>query len=216
MNDYRKTNYVPIRDAVQITGLSPGTLRKMADNNKLKYYRTIHQQRMFDKSSLQTLINPLFVDDKEQKTYDKFNYIYARVSSKKQLEDLHRQVEFLQSRKPEYVNYTVITDVGSGINFKRKGLQTILDSCLQGTIGEVVVAHRDRLARFGFELLRYIVETAGGKITVIDDQRNKSSEQELSEDLLSIIHVYSCKQMGKRSYRSRNESSENTIENKQV
>ena len=51
MNDYRKTNYVPIRDAVQITGLSPGTLRKMADNNKLKYYRTIHQQRMFDKSA---------------------------------------------------------------------------------------------------------------------------------------------------------------------
>jgi len=200
MNDYRKTNYVPIRDAVQITGLSPGTLRKMADNNKLKYYRTIHQQRMFDKSSLQTLINPLFVDDKEQKTYDKVNYIYARVSSKKQLEDLHRQVEFLQSRKPEYVNYTVITDVGSGINFKRKGLKTILDSCLQGRINEVVIAHRDRLCRFGFELLQFIIERCNGKIIVIDNSTNQTTEQLLADDLLSIIHIYSCRKMGSRRY----------------
>jgi len=200
MNDYRKTNYVPIRDAVQITGLSPGTLRKMADNNKLKYYRTIHQQRMFDKSSLQTLINPLFVDDKEQKTYDKVNYIYARVSSKKQLEDLHRQVEFLQSRKPEYVNYTVITDVGSGINFKRKGLKTILDSCLQGHINEVVIAHRDRLCRFGFELLQFIVERCNGRIIVIDNSTNQTTEQLLTDDLLSIIHIYSCRKMGSRRY----------------
>jgi len=200
MNDYRKTNYVPIRDAVQITGLSPGTLRKMADNNKLKYYRTIHQQRMFDKSSLQTLINPLFVDDKEQKNYDKVNYIYARVSSKKQLEDLHRQVEFLQSRKPEYVNYTVITDVGSGINFKRKGLKTILDSCLQGRINEVVIAHRDRLCRFGFELLQFIIERCNGRIIVIDNSTNQTTEQLLADDLLSIIHIYSCRKMGSRRY----------------
>jgi predicted site-specific integrase-resolvase len=207
MNDYRKTNYVPIRDAVQITGLSPGTLRKMADNNKLKYYRTIHQQRMFDKSSLQTLINPLFVDDKEQKTYDKVNYIYARVSSKKQLEDLHRQVEFLQSRKPEYVNYTVITDVGSGINFKRKGLKTILDSCLQGRINEVVIAHRDRLCRFGFELLQFIVERCNGRIIIIDNSTNQTTEQLLADDLLSIIHIYSCRKMGSRRYNN-NKSTE--------
>ena len=155
---------------------------------------------MFDKSSLQTLINPLFVDDKEQKTYDKVNYIYARVSSKKQLEDLHRQVEFLQSRKPKYVNYTVITDVGSGINFKRKGLKTILDSCLQGRINEVVIAHRDRLCRFGFELLQFIVERCNGRIIVIDNSTNQTTEQLLADDLLSIIHIYSCRKMGSRRY----------------
>jgi predicted site-specific integrase-resolvase len=162
---------------------------------------------MFDKSSLQTLINPLFVDDKEQKTYDKVNYIYARVSSKKQLEDLHRQVEFLQSRKPEYVNYTVITDVGSGINFKRKGLKTILDTCLQGRINEVVIAHRDRLCRFGFELLQFIVERCNGRIIVIDNSTNQTTEQLLADDLLSIIHIYSCRKMCSRRYNN-NKSTE--------
>jgi predicted site-specific integrase-resolvase len=211
MND----EFIPIRTAVQISGMHPNTLRKYADKNQIRSYKSLAGQRMFHKLSLQEFCNPT-PSFKEVSHSCKKHYLYNRVSSKKQYDDLLRQTSFLQSRDTKYANYIVIQDIASGINFKRKGLQTILDSCLQGTIGEVVVAHRDRLARFGFELLRYIIETAGGKITVIDDQRNKSSEQELSEDLLSIIHVYSCKQMGKRSYRSKNESSENTIENKQV
>ena len=200
MADARKINYVPIRDAVKITGLSPGTLRKMADSNKIQYYKTIHNQRMFDRTSLQKLINPLSCHVEEQKNNSKINYIYARVSSKKQLDDLHRQVQFLQTRKPKYIDYTIITDVGSGINFKRKGLKTILDSCLQGIIGEVVVAHRDRLCRFGYELLQFLIERSGGYLTVIDDSIDKTSEQLLSEDLLSIIHIYSCRKMGSRRY----------------
>jgi predicted site-specific integrase-resolvase len=102
--------------------------------------------------------------------------------------------------------------VASGINFKRKGLQTILDSCLSGTIGEIIVAHKDRLCRFGFDLVKLIVTKSGGTITVINDKENKSTEQELSEDLLSIIHIYSCRQMGKRSYQTRkhNENNEST------
>jgi hypothetical protein len=74
---------------------------------------------------------------------------------------------------------------------------------MQGTIGELVVAHRDRLCRFGFELIEYIVEKSGGKITVLEHDSNKSSEQELAEDLLSIVHVFSCRQMGKRTYTNR-------------
>jgi predicted site-specific integrase-resolvase len=129
------------------------------------------------------------------------------------MDDLLRQTEYLQQRRPEYASYVSITDIASGINFKRKGLQTILDACLQGTIGELVVAHRDRLCRFGFELVESIVTKAGGKITVLDNDGNKSGEQELAEDLLSIIHVYSCKQMGKRSYSNRvTKSSQNQIE----
>jgi predicted site-specific integrase-resolvase len=119
------------------------------------------------------------------------------------MDDLERQVDFIRTRRTEYNTYTTLSDVASGINFKRKGLETILDSCIQGTIGELVIAHRDRLCRFGFELIRLFVEKSGGKITVLDDERNKSSEQELSEDLLSIIHIYSCRQMGKRSYKNK-------------
>jgi len=117
------------------------------------------------------------------------------------MDDLSRQLEFL--RKPEYSTYTVVTDIASGINFKRKGLSTILEACVQQRIGDLVVAHRDRLCRFGFELIEQLVSKAGGRIVVIEDSDNKTSEQELIEDLLSIIHVFSCRQMGKRSYASR-------------
>lgn len=78
------------------------------------------------------------------------NFIYCRVSSRKQSEDLERQKQYLLSKYPEY---TVIEDVGSGINFNRKGLSTILEYSMQKRIGNIVVAYKDRLARFGFELL---------------------------------------------------------------
>lgn len=72
---------------------------------------------------------------------------------------------------------------------------------MQGNIGTVVVAHRDRLCRFGFELIEQVVQLGGGRIIVDDDSdQHKSSEQELAEDLLSIVHIYSCRQMGKRRY----------------
>lgn len=78
-----------------------------------------------------------------------------------------------------------------------------MDSCLQNNIGEVVITHKDRLCRFGYELIESLVNKAGGKITVLENSREKTSEQELTEDLLSIIHVFSCRQMGKRSYSNR-------------
>ena len=102
---------------------------------------------------------------------ERTNFIYARVSSKKQLDDLSRQVEFIKGRRSEYSSYKLVTDIASGINFKRKGLETILDACVQNNIGEVVVAHRDRLSRFGYDLIELLVKKAGVSITVIDDER---------------------------------------------
>ena len=84
-----------------------------------------------------------------------------------------------------------------------------MDASLQGTVGEIIVAHRDRLCRFGFDLIKLIIEKQGGKITVLDDEQNKSSEQELSEDLLSIVNIYSCRQMSKRSYKTKIENIKN-------
>ena len=90
---------------------------------------------------------------------------------------------------PMYLLQTLLLELIS----KGKDCKPFLDACLQGTVGELVVAHRDRLCRFGFELVESIVTKAGGKITVLDNDGNKSGEQELAEDLLSIIHVYSIK-----------------------
>ena len=195
-----KKEYISIDEASKITGLSIQTIRKLGDKKQIKCFKTPSGHRRFNKQDLEKFCDPDSFNEKDSKN-TKINYIYTRVSSKKQLDDLSRQVEYLQKRKPEYSSYTTISDIASGINFKRKGLQTILDSCLQGIIGEVVIAHRDRLSRFGFDLVKIIIEKAGGTITILDDEENKSSEQELAEDLLSIIHIYSYRQMGKRSYK---------------
>jgi predicted site-specific integrase-resolvase len=207
-----KTKYISIREASIITGINAQTLRKLGDENKIKCYKTLSGQRKFDKSYLEKMCNNDDNDDKIDKDTKK-NYIYTRVSSKKQSDDLSRQVEFIKNKRTEYTSYISISDIGSGINFNRKGLTAILDAALQGTLGEVIVAHRDRLCRFGFDLIKLIIEKQGGKITVLDDERNKSSEQELSEDLLSIVHIYSCRQMGKRSYKAKIENIKNTIKN---
>lgn len=195
------TEYITINRAVKICGLSSQTIRKLGDTEKIKCFKTPSGHRRFNKHDLEAFCTSGTPNKKAPKS-KRINYLYARVSSKKQLDDLSRQIEYLQSRKSEYSSYTSLSDIGSGINFKRKGLQTILDSCVQRTIGEVIVAHRDRLSRFGFELIQLIVEKSGGKVIVLDDEQNKSTEQELAEDLLSIVHIYSCKQMG-RSYKSK-------------
>jgi putative resolvase len=176
------------------------TLRKLADQKKIISYKTISGQRKFDKSNIiQMCSNVSTVFERRDPT--KINYIYTRVSSRKQYDDLEKQIEFIKSQKPEYnTSYKLISDIGSGINFKRQGLNTILDSCMQNNIGEVVIAHKERLSRFGFDLIKLIIEKAGGKITIINDEQNKSTEQELAEDLLSIINIYYCRQMEKRKY----------------
>jgi len=202
MSDVPLRNYISTKEAFKLTGLHPHTIRKYADQQQIQCYKTPSGQRKYNRACLEKFCNPVAVST-TIKQNEKLNYIYSRVSSKKQLDDLSRQTEFLQQRRPEYASYISVTDVASGINFKRKGLQSILDSCMQGTIGELVVAHRDRLCRFGFELIEYIVEKSGGKITVLEHDSNKSSEQELAEDLLSIVHVFSCRQMGKRTYTNR-------------
>ena len=194
--------FVTTGQAVAITGLCPFTIRKYADAKQIQCFVTPTGQRRYNKACLEQFCRPDLSDVKIQPS-EKTNFIYSRVSSRKQLDDLARQTEYLQQRRPEYASYVSLTDVASGINFKRKGLQTLLDACLQGTVGEIVIAHRDRLCRFGFELIESIVVKSGGKITVLDNDGDKSGEQELAEDLLSIIHVYSCRQMGKRSYSNR-------------
>lgn len=192
--------FVTVGEASSITGIEAQTIRKMADNASFICYRTPSQQRRINLQSLQEFIANSISNQKISQVSRK-NILYARVSSKKQMADLSRQVEFLKRAKPEFSDYELISDVASGINFKRKGLSTILDMCLQGIIGNIVVAHKDRLCRFGFEFINELVQKSGGNIIVLNENENKSNEQELSEDLLSIVQIFCCRQMGKRKYK---------------
>ena len=206
MLNEKEKKFISVGDASLLSGLDPQTVRKMFDNKTIPGYKTPSNQRKIDKKGLQELCYSMAVDKNEQESKIQ-NFLYTRVSTKKQMDDLSRQVEYV--RRPEYSDYVLISDIGSGINFKRKGLSTILDSCLQGTIGEIVVAHRDRLCRFGFELVENIVTKAGGKITVLENNSETTPQSELADDLLAIIHIFSCRQMGRRSYSIKRGKKEN-------
>ena len=122
--------------------------------------------------------------------------LYARVSGRGQFSELERQSANLQSRYPDG---ELISDIGSGLNFKRKGFKTILDRYLSGDKLCVVVAHKDRLARFGFELIRHIVEYNSGSVVVLSDDKS-SPENELVKDIIAITTVFSARIHGLRKY----------------
>jgi len=128
---------------------------------------------------------------------NEYHICYCRVSSYKQKDDLERQIKFMQERYP---NADIIKDIGSGLNFKRKGLKAILGKALGGDCITLYVAHKDRLCRFGFDLIEWIIKMSGGSIVVLD-KTVLSPESELTRDLLHILHVFSCRMHGLRNYR---------------
>ena len=139
-------------------GVTPQTLKDWEINGILKCHKTKggHRRYIYSKPEVLTAT----------KGKSKKKFIYARVSSRKQVRDLQRQIDSLQS---SYPTYEVIKDIGSGINFKRRGLITLLDNVFGGNVSEVVVAHKDRLTRFGFELFKHIFEQFGVSITIHSD-----------------------------------------------
>ena len=130
--------------------------------------------------------------------------VYARVSTAQQKNDLERQKQYLVDRFP---NHQVVSDVGSGLNYKRKGLLVILQRLQDKSLEELVVASKDRLVRFGFELFEQMCKLAGTKLTVLDDDY-KTPEGELADDLLSVVTVFATRRHGRRRYKRTNESKE--------
>jgi putative resolvase len=127
---------------------------------------------------------------------------YARVSSVHQKEDLERQVEDLRRKCP---NHEIIQDIGSGLNWHRKGFEKMMKDVMDGKVEEIVCTHKDRLCRFGFELVEMICQKFGVSITVLNVNNTKSQDyqQELAEDLLAVVNVFVAKNNGKRSSENR-------------
>jgi putative resolvase len=179
-------SYVKLREAVERTGLHPHTLRKYADSGEIPSIRTPAGQRLFD------------IDRFVGNQHPAHTIVYARVSSRKQQDDLERQIAYLKAKEPAA---EVISDIASGLNFKRKGLRAILERCLQGDQLTVVVAHRDRLARFGFELIAWLIERNGGQVVVLSKSAHTSPTDELFQDLLAVLSVFGARMHGLRKYR---------------
>lgn len=184
--------FLPPREVCRILHIHKDTLFKWTHQGKLPSIKTASGQNRYPKSAVLTLASPQVKDN-----IPKLNFCYARVSTRGQLQDLDRQIEFLSSRHPSHI---LIKDIGSGINFKRKGFQTLLDHAIKGHVGEIVVTHKDRLCRFGFDLFESILSRCShGKIVVLD-RRDLSPTEELTSDLITIISVFTSRLYGLRSH----------------
>ena len=181
-----KTQFMTPRDAAKALGYNVDYLRQLAKQGKIPTIRTPGGHRRY---AIQEYIDT-------QRESGITTLCYCRVSGKAQAADLASQVAYMREKFPEA---EVIEDFGSGINFKRKGLQRILERLLRGDKLRIVVAHRDRLARFGGEVIRFLVEQNGGEVVVLN-QTSLSPEQELTADLLEILHVFSSRMYGLRRY----------------
>jgi excisionase family DNA binding protein len=148
------TNHVPPRIAATRLGVSTKTLERWLEQGKIKAFITPGGQRRYDLKS---------VVDSESRT--RATILYARVSSRAQKPDLISQVDFLQSRYP---GCECIQDIGSGLNYKRKGFLALLERVLSGDVGLVVIAHKDRLCRFGFDLVSWICNRQKCEILVLN------------------------------------------------
>jgi len=179
--------YVTPREAAKQLGVTYRTLLRWEAEGKIQTIKTLTGFRRFNVETA----------EKQPPKDKRKSYCYCRVSSRKQLPNLRNQIQFM---KQKYPNHEIISDVASGLNYKRKGLQRILESARRGTLSEVVVAYKDRLARFGVELIEDTIKFRGGSLVVLNQCSDENS-QELTDDLISIVTVFAARQHGKRRYK---------------
>jgi predicted site-specific integrase-resolvase len=180
--------YVTTRAIQQHYGISTIQLRRWADTGKIDSIRTPGGHRLYKMPESK---------EKEVARSDPEVVVYIRVSSGKQKDDLGRQRDYMLQQRP---GSRVVQDVASGINWKRPGLLSILDDAMQGKIKEVVVYSRDRLSRFAFDIIEWMLNRNHCKVTVLQSA-DQSPEEELSDDLMSIVQVFCCKRNGRRRYK---------------
>ena len=168
-------------------GVNERTLRRWEESGKIQAIKTPSGQRRYNVQGYTT-----------QFVSDRVDIIYARVSSRAQKPDLERQVQAISARFPEA---EVIAEIGGGLNFKRKKMLALLGRIMSGTVKRLIVAHKDRLARFGFDLFQWLCEQNGCELVVLN-QTSLSPEQEMVEDLLTILHCFSSRLYGLRKYKT--------------
>ena len=136
---------------------------------------------------------------------DRVTIAYARVSSQDQKEDLKRQAQVLELYGAEHgYKYELITDLGSGMNYYKKGLTALISRILDDGVKRLVLTHKDRLLRFGAELIFSICEAKGVEVVIINRGEEKASfEEDLAKDVLEIITVFSARLYGSRSGKNR-------------
>lgn len=187
--------YYSIGEFANKIGKTVQTLRNWDKNGTLKpSHITSGGTRYYSQEQLNH-----FLGLKSKTNIDKKIIGYCRVSSHKQKDDLERQIENVRAYMyAKGYQFEIISDIGSGLNYNKKGLNQLIDMITNSEVDKIVVLYKDRLIRFGYELIENICEKYGTKIEVIDNTE-KTEEQELVEDLIQIVTVFSCRLQGKKA-----------------
>jgi len=186
------------KEFAELLNVTVTTLQRWDREGVLKAYRNPKNRRFYTEQQLKD-----FIGEKSDQDSGK-NVIYARVSNRGQKDDLENQISFLR----QYANASgqiideVITDIGSGLNYKRKKWNQLLDDVMERKVSKIFIAYKDRFIRFGYEWFEELCEKHGTEIIVINNEE-MSPEKELVEDLVSIIHVFSCRIYGLRKYKKK-------------
>ena len=189
------SKYVSISVAAKTLGVSIQTLRRWDEEGTLIADRTPKNHRRYDLSK----ITPEQIQKRDSQLQRK-TIAYARVSSHDQKEDLIRQQQVLEMYcANQGWTFELISDLGSGMNYRKKGLNKLLEAIMNDEIGRLVLTHKDRLLRFGAELVFALCEAKSVEIVILNKGENLSFEEELAQDVLEIITVFSARLYGSRS-----------------
>lgn len=183
-----------INEFAKRIGRAPSTVRRWEREGKLTAKRMPSGHRYFDESDVRAMLGGA--------PEKRLTVVYCRVSSAGQKDDLESQIAAMEQycRAGAIAVDEWVKEVGGGMNFKRKRFLDLLDRIQRGEVAKVLIAHKDRLVRFGFDLLEHLALEHGCEIVVVN-QESLSPEQELVEDLLAIVHTFSCRLYGMRKYK---------------
>jgi len=184
-------NSLSIGKTAKFLGVSTVTLRRWEKLGKISSFRTFGNHRRFPENEI------LKIENKQ-----KLHVGYARVSSHDQKTDLIRQPDVLNNAI-DSKNKLIITDLGSGLNFKKKGLNQLIKLVISGRVSCLYLTHKERLMRFGSELFFNICAYFGTKVIILNTVENKSFESTLAEDVIELMTVFSAKLYGKRSHKNK-------------
>ncbi|WP_114569842.1 IS607 family transposase [Exiguobacterium flavidum] len=196
------------KEFAELIGVSVKTLQRWDEEKTLIVNRNPKGRRFYTYGQYEEYMG--IASDKSQ---SRKIVLYTRVSGYGQKDDMSNQVDFLRN----YVNAKgiipdeVIKDIGSGLNYKRKKWNILLDEVMDGKASHVYVTHKDRFVRFGFDWFESLLEKNGTKLIVVNNE-DLSPQEELVQDLISIIHVFSCRIYGLRKYKSQIKEDEEVVE----
>ena len=193
----KNNNYKP-NEFAELINVSVRTLQRWDVEGKLKAFRTPTNRRYYTYEQYLKYTGKTDVNDKRKIV------IYTRVSTSNQKEDLKNQVEFLR----QYANAKgiivdeVIEDYGSGLNYNRKKWNKLIDECMENKVKTIIISHKDRFIRFGYDWFERFLSKFEVSFIIVNNE-SLSPQEELVQDIISILHIFSCRIYGLRKYKNK-------------